>query len=98
MDVKTSKPIESKETMLEEYVEVMSENWWMLVLSFILGGVFYYILSYLLKHKRKSYKESEALKILYGHISKDALYARKNGDKSVEINKKRLNELVECFR
>jgi hypothetical protein len=63
-------------------------------------------LSYLLKHKRKSYKESEALKILYGHISKDAeveemvrkLYARKNGDKSVEINKKRLNELVECFR
>jgi len=106
IDVKTSKHIESKETMLEEYVEVMFENWWMLVLTFILGGVFYYILSYLLKHKRKSYKESEALKILYGHISKDAeveemvrkLYAKKNDDKSVEIDKKRLNELVECFR
>jgi len=26
------------------------------------------------------------------------LYARKNGDKSVEINKKRLKELIEHFR
>jgi hypothetical protein len=58
------------------------------------------------KFKRKSSKESEALKILYGHISKDPeieemvrkLYARKNGDKSVEINEKRLKELVEYFR
>ena len=109
MAVKTSKPVESKETMLEELeenVEVMSENRWMLVLSFILGGVFFYTLRYLPKSKQKSYTESEALKILYGHISKDLeveemvrkLYARKNGDKSVEINKKRLKELIENFR
>ena len=103
--VKTSKPIDSKEITLEENLEIMSKNWWMLVLSFILGGVFLYILSYLYKRKQKSYTESEALKILYGHIKEDLeveemvrkLYARKNGDKSIEINKKRLNELVEYF-
>ena len=106
MAAKTSKPIDSKEIILEENVEVMSANRWMLVLSFILGGVFFYILRYLPKRKRKSSKESEALKILYGHISKDPeveemvrkLYARKNGDKSVEINKKRLKEMIEHFR
>ena len=106
MAAKTSKPIDSKEIILEENVEVMSTNRWMLVLSFILGGVFFYILSYLPKRKQKSSKESEALKILYRHISKDPeveemvrkLYARKNGDKSVVINKTRLKELIEQFR
>jgi hypothetical protein len=52
------------------------------------------------------YKESEALKILYGHMSEDAqieemvrkLYARKNGDKDVQIDKKVLKEMVERFR
>ncbi|MGB5506279.1 MAG: hypothetical protein WBM70_06315, partial [Sulfurovum sp.] len=52
------------------------------------------------------YKESEALKILYAHMSEDAkveemvrkLYARKNGDKSIEIDKKVLKEMVERFR
>jgi len=59
------------------------------------------------KSARKSpYKESEALKILYAHMSDDAevevmvrkLYARKNGDKSVQIDKKVLKEMVERFR
>ena len=102
----TSKPIASKEIILEENEKVISANWWILVLSFMLGGVFSYLLRYLPKHKRKSSKESEALKILYGHISKDPeveemvrkLYARKNGDKSIEINEKRLKELVEYFK
>lgn len=106
MVAKTSKPIESKGIILEENVEVMFANRWMLALSFILGGVFFYIFRYLPKCKRKSFKESEALKILYGHISKDPeveemvrkLYARKHGDKSVKINMRRLNELVEHFR
>jgi len=106
MAAKTSKSIDSKEIIPEEDVEVMSTNRWMLVLSFILGGVFFYILHYLPKRKQKLSKESEALKILYGHISKDAeveemvrkLYARKNGDKSVEIDKRRLKELIERFR
>jgi len=106
MAAKTSKPIDSKGIILEENVEIIFANRWILALSFILGGVFFYIFRYLPKCKRKSYTESEALKILYVHISKDPeveemvrkLYARKNGDKSVEINMKRLNELVEHFR
>ncbi|NNJ45158.1 MAG: hypothetical protein HKP62_03985, partial [Sulfurovum sp.] len=56
--------------------------------------------------KVNPYKESEALKILYGHMSEDAqieemvrkLYARKNGDKNVQIDKKVLKEMVERFR
>ena len=106
MAAKTSKPVEGKVIILEENDEVISKNQWILVLSFILGGLFFYLLRYLPKRKRKSSKESEALKILYGHISKDPeveemvrkLYARKNGDKSVEIDKRRLKELVERFR
>jgi len=105
---KTSKPsesIESKENILEKNAEVMFINRLMLLLSFILGGVFFYILSYLPKRKRRLSKEAEALKILYGHIGKDPeaeemvrkLYARKNGDKSVKINKKRLKELMKHY-
>jgi hypothetical protein len=57
------------------------------------------------KRSKSPYKESEALKILYAHINESKevedmvrkLYARKNGDKSVEIDKKILKELVERF-
>jgi hypothetical protein len=56
--------------------------------------------------KQKPYKESEALKILYGHMSDDTeieemvrkLYAKKSGDKSVQIDKKVLREMVERFK
>jgi len=52
------------------------------------------------------FKESEALKILYAHINDDKeaeemvrrLYAKKNGDKSVIIDKKELKALVEKYR
>ncbi len=52
------------------------------------------------------FKESEALKILYAHMSEDAeaetmvrkLYAKKNGDKSVIIDKKVLKTLVEKYK
>ena len=51
------------------------------------------------------YKEDGALKILYAHMSESPeievmvrkLYAKKNGDKSVVIDKKELKELVERF-
>ena len=54
------------------------------------------------KRGANPYKESEALKILYGHMSEDPkieemvrkLYARKNGDKDVKIDKKVLQEMV----
>jgi len=51
------------------------------------------------------YSEAEALKTLYAHIGEDEaveemvrkLYAKKHGDKSVEIDKKDLQELVSRF-
>ena len=100
-----SKEILNKMIRLKEKVEVLLTDWWMAILSFILGGVFFYLLRYLPKRKQTSFKESEALKILYGHMSKDPeveemvrkLYARKNGDSSVKIDKKRLKEMIEHF-
>ena len=100
---------QTKEVVVEKKVEVKSVAWWMLTLAFVLGGSFMYLLRFMPKLGRKSekrYKESEALKILYAHMSGDAeveamvrkLYAKKNGDKSVKIDKKELKEMVERFR
>ena len=101
--------VETKEVTVEKQVEVKSVAWWMLAASFGLGMLFMFVLRWLPGLKRGTvspYKESEALKILYGHMSEDSeieemvrkLYARKNGDKSVEIDKKVLKEMVERFR
>jgi len=102
---KLSNSIADKVNTLKEKIENIPIKWWIAMLSFIIGGMFFYLLRYLPKQKRKSYKESEALKILLPHISKDPeveemvlkLYARKNGDSTVKINKKILKELVERF-
>jgi len=83
--------------------------WWMLVLAFILGALFMYLWQFvpkLLAKKQKSFKASEALQVLYAHISEDKkveemvrkLYAKKNGDKSIHIDKKELREMLERFR
>jgi hypothetical protein len=74
----------------------------------VLGMLVMYLTQFLKKFKPKPnpFKEDEALKILYGHMSEDKeieemvrkLYAKKSGDKSVQIDKKRLKELVERFR
>ncbi len=92
----------------EKNVEGMA--WWLLVAAFVSGMVVMYLLQHLpgMKWKRKTnpFKESEALKILYAHINESneveemvrKLYARKNGDKSVVIDKKALRELVERYR
>ena len=83
--------------------------WWMLAVAFGSGALFMMVLQRLPRFKIRSanpYKESEALKILYTHMSEDAqveamvrkLYARKNGDKSVEIDKKLLKEMVEKYQ
>jgi len=109
---KISKPstlnisIKNEAIKLKEKLEALPSYWWILLLSFIVGGLFFYLLRYLPKQKQSAYKESEALKILLPHISEDPgieemvlkLYARKNGDRSVKINKKRLKVLVERFR
>jgi len=93
----------------EKKVEVWTVAWWMLLLAFIAGAVSLYLLQLFPKFKGRSaspYKESEALKILYAHINDDKeaeamvrkLYAKKNGDKSVIIDKKELRALVEKYK
>jgi hypothetical protein len=95
--------------VVEKKVEVVRVAWWMLVLAFIAGAVSLYLLQLLSKFKGRGsspFKESEALKILYAHINDDKeaeamvrrLYAKKNGDKSVIIDKKELKALVEKYR
>ncbi|MBA1421228.1 MAG: BatD family protein [Epsilonproteobacteria bacterium] len=95
-----------KEVIVEKKVEVKTVAWWMLALAFLAGVAAMYLVRFMPAKKQKPYKESEALKILYGHMSEDPkveemvrkLYAKKNGDKSVHIDKKELKEMVERFR
>jgi hypothetical protein len=96
----------------KEKTEVLkTAAWWMLAVAFVLGALLMYIgLTWVPKWKSGSsknpFKESEALKILYAHMSEDAeaeamvrkLYAKKNGDKSVIIDKKVLKALVEKYK
>ncbi|BAF72943.1 conserved hypothetical protein [Sulfurovum sp. NBC37-1] len=95
--------------VIEKKVEVERVAWWMLLLAVIAGAVLMYLLQQLPKFKGRHaspFKESEALKILYAHINDDKeaeemvrkLYAKKNGDKSVIIDKKELKALVEKYR
>ena len=105
--VETKQPVSSKAITKE--VKVKTTPWWMLALAFGLGALFMYLVQFLpklLKEKNRTYKESDALKILYPHMSEDKaveemvrkLYAQKSGDKSVQIDKKELKAMVERFR
>ena len=102
--VETKAPMARSEN-IEKELEVQSVAWWMIALAFGLGVLLTYGAQHLPKRQSKPYKESEALKILYGHMSNDPeveamvrkLYAKKNGDKSVQIDKKALKEMVERF-
>lgn len=100
---------QTKDVTAEKQAEVKNMGWWMLAAAFGLGALSMIVLQRLPRLKSRSanpYKESEALKILYAHMSEEAkveemvrkLYARKNGDKSIEIDKKVLKEMVERFR
>ncbi|MEY3002692.1 MAG: hypothetical protein RLZZ428_1067 [Pseudomonadota bacterium] len=97
-----------KEVTVEKKVEVGTIAWWMLVVAYVFGVFSVWVMKWFLgfKPKKKTlYSEAEALKILYPHISQsdevDAmvrqLYARKNGDVSVKIDKKVLKAMVEKF-
>jgi len=108
VQTKSVTPLKSEESRVEK-VEVKSTAWWMLVLTFASGALSMYVLRFMPKifaRKEKPYKESEALKILYAHISEGKeveemvrkLYAKKSGDKSVKVDKKELREMVEKFR
>jgi len=97
-------------SVAKKEVEIKSVAWWMLAVAFVLGSIFMYLLRYLPTAKwtrnKSPFKESEALKILYAHMSEDVeaemmvrkLYAKKNGDKSVIIDKKVLKALVEKYK
>ncbi|MDM5271309.1 BatD family protein [Sulfurovum sp. zt1-1] len=85
--------------------ESQPNEWWMLVVSFGSGMLVMYLLFKFLagtEHKKRVYGNNEALQILYPHINEDPmieemvrkLYARKNGDKSITIDKKVLKELI----
>ena len=109
VQTKIAQSLPSQEEGNEKRIEVKGITWWMLVVAFALGMLFMFVLRWLpglTSRKASPYKESEALKILYGHMSEDAqieemvrkLYARKNGDKTVDIDKKVLKEMVERYR
>lgn len=101
-------PSGAPEKVVEKKIEVEHVAWWMLLLAFGAGAVTMYLIGRLPKFKTGAspFKESEALKILYAHINDDKeaeemvrrLYAKKNGDKSVIIDKKELKALVEKYR
>ena len=105
--VETKQPLSPK--IITKKVEVKTTAWWMLILAFFLGVLFMYMVQFLpkmLKGKNRIYKTSDALKILYPHMSEDKevekmvrkLYAQKSGNKSEQIDKKELKEMVERFR
>ena len=104
--------VNEKKAMIKEKSEKsVTENksvaWWMLLIAFVLGVLAMYLWQFIPKWNRKKspFKESEALKILYAHITQSPeveemvrkLYAKKNGDTSIEIDKKILREMVERF-
>lgn len=101
-------PQQIQPEIIEKERVVRSVDWWMLLLAYGLGMITLYLIRFipnLGNRKSKSYQESEALKILYGHISEDAkveemvrkLYAKKRGDKSVKIDKKELKDMVDRY-
>ena len=86
---------------------VPTASWWMIALAFVSGLLVMMLAKMLPSFKRKkkypSYKESEALKILYPHINESKeieamvrkLYAKKAGNKEIKIDKKELNALID---
>jgi len=98
----------AKEKIVTKVVE--KRSWWMLAAAFALGVLGTILLTRLPWRrwfaKERFFREDEALKILYPHMSEDKeveamvrkLYVKKRGDKNVEIDKKALKAMVERFR
>jgi len=87
--------------------EVPKIEWWITLLAFVSGLIVMYLLKFLpsfkWKEKSRTFKESEALQILYPHLNESPeieemvrkLYAKKNGDKNISIDKKQLKDMIE---
>ncbi|MCF6207572.1 MAG: hypothetical protein L3J47_11905, partial [Sulfurovum sp.] len=80
--------------------------WWMLLAAFVAGMLTMFLLGKVSwRPKAPTFKEKDALKVLYAHMSEDPkveamvrkLYAKKNGQKDVIIDKKELKALMEKY-
>ncbi len=81
--------------------------WWMMGLAFVSGMTgmlfWHYIPAFKRKEPMRKYSEEEALKILYPHMRESEeievmvrkLYALKNGDKNILIDKEQLKEILQ---
>lgn len=105
--LKVESPIEKSTSLSESEKTRQSQPiaWWMPAVSFVLGMlVMYLLLKWLAgrEEKQKIHGNEEALGLLYPHINEDPeieemvrkLYARKNGEKSIVIDKKMLKDLI----
>ncbi len=100
----TPKP---KEIIVEKIVKVQVNGveWWMLIVSFLLGTFVIIVWNKIPTRRKNIYSEAEALKLLYSKMGEDEkveemvnrLYAHKNGDKSIKIDKKELREMVDRY-
>ena len=104
-DIKLPESTEAN-TPVAQKEQRASVAWWMVLLAFLAGMVSMYLLGkFKWKRPVSPFKEDEALKILYGHMSDDPkveemvrkLYAKKHGQKDVIIDKKELKALVEKY-
>ena len=113
-DIKTSKAELSKDKVVEDVKgfegNVIQQTYWLiLIIVFILGMLVMYLVLKIVSafpRKVRSYKNDEALQILYPHINESSeieemvrkLYARKNGYKNIKIDKKALKVLIEKYK
>ena len=97
-----------------EKADPKKESLWylFLLLAFVLGALFLLILQYIptlykkYRVKKFGFDGHEALLVLYPYISEDSeieemvrkLYALKNGEKDIKIDKKVLKEMVEKYK
>jgi hypothetical protein len=91
----------------EVSIEKNITEWWMVILAFVSGMMVMllsrYLPSFKMKTHSRNYSDAEALKILYPHMSRSSeieemvrkLYAKKNGNKNVVIDKQVLKEILD---
>ncbi len=100
----------SEQSATQPVADTTVANKWMLGVAFVLGVVGTLLVTQLpwgrWLRKERFYKTDEALKVLYPHIDDDReveamvrkLYAKKRGEKGIEIDKKALKAMVERYR
>ena len=90
-------------------VDIQVASWWSLLLAFVAGALAMFgfgRLNYKFKTPKFTLSNQEALKVLYPHISEDKaveemvrkLYAKESGDKSIQIDKNKLKEMVMRYK